>query len=197
MLLPSSGFDRHWVEKKFHRFPCLTSTFMSVVLESSGERSWLWRFAVNLAPVPRKRDLNGEAYQGDLETIRAVLEQDALVHYIDQESKDSALRFAVFGRADRLQERKRIIELLVADGANINSRIRITADIPVMMAKEPEILEAMIVLGADRFSNYWCMGRIRTPGFVWLSMNTPITSRNGKIFAGKLTSRRELLRRSG
>ncbi len=88
-------------------------------------------------PVPTTNSMNTVAARGDLDALRLMLMHDELVHDVSTSSKDQALRFAILGGTNRLEERKQMIELLQADGADIDNVLADPEVIPLMFAKTP------------------------------------------------------------
>jgi formylglycine-generating enzyme len=93
---------------------------------------------------PNPRSLNDAAARGELEAVRYILARD-----VDTDSKDTALRFAILGGTDRPAERKGIIELLLAHGADINNRVKGAPNTPLMLATTADLVEFLIDHGAD------------------------------------------------
>jgi ankyrin repeat protein len=100
-------------------------------------------------PMPTTNSMNTVAARGDLDALRLMLMHDGLVHDVSTSSKDQALRFAILGGSNLLEERKQMIELLQAHGADIDN---VQADpdvIPVMFATTPDMIEFMLAHGAN------------------------------------------------
>jgi formylglycine-generating enzyme len=93
---------------------------------------------------PNPRSLNDAAAGGELEAVRYILASN-----VDTDSKDTALRFAILGGTDRPAERKAIIELLLAHGADINNRVKGAPNTPLMLATTADLVEFLIDHGAD------------------------------------------------
>jgi ankyrin repeat protein len=101
-------------------------------------------------PVPTIASMNALAMRGDLEALRLVVRHDELMHDINASVKDQALRFTILGGPSQLEERKQMIELLLADGADIDNQQPGLDVIPVMLAPTPEIAEFMFAHGANK-----------------------------------------------
>jgi ankyrin repeat protein len=100
-------------------------------------------------PVPTTDSMTTVAARGDLDTLRLMLGHDELVHDVGTPTKDLALRFTILGGSNRPEERKQMIELLLAHGADVNNRVNGARNIPLMLASTPQILEVLIAHGAD------------------------------------------------
>ncbi len=115
------------------------------------------RMLLMYARVPNARGLDQMAARGDLDSLRAILMHDASQHDIATSRKNSMLRYVIVGGVDRPAERQRIIELLIADGADVNNRVLVDMDnrttmapnTPLMLATTPDLLEFLIDHGAD------------------------------------------------
>jgi len=99
------------------------------------------------AAAPNKQALTQAAMRADLDSVRLAMKHDELMHDIDTNSKNEALRFAVIG-LDNLESRKQVIDLLVAHGANVNGDQEHASVTPVMLASTPESLQVLIADGA-------------------------------------------------
>jgi formylglycine-generating enzyme required for sulfatase activity/ankyrin repeat protein len=100
-------------------------------------------------PTPTTSSMNAVAMRGDLQALRLMLRHDELVHDVSSLSKDLALRFTTLG-PDRPEERKQMIELLLADGADIDNVQDGFQVIPVMLATTPEMVEFLFAHGANK-----------------------------------------------
>jgi Domain of unknown function (DUF4124)/Ankyrin repeats (3 copies)/Ankyrin repeat len=100
-------------------------------------------------PTPTTNTMNAVAMRGDLEALRLILRHDALVHDVSAATKDQAIRFTILG-PDRLEERKQMVELLLADGADIDNAQPGLDLIPVMLATTPEMVEFLFAHGANK-----------------------------------------------
>lgn len=101
-------------------------------------------------PVPSIVNMNAVAMRGDLEALRLIVRHDELVHDVPAAMKDDALRFTILGGPIPLEDRKQMIELLLADGADIDSHQPGLDVIPVMLAPTPEIAEFLFAHGANK-----------------------------------------------
>jgi ankyrin repeat protein len=106
-------------------------------------------------PKPTTQSLTTLAVRADVDAIRLLMQHDALAHDIDSVSKDTALRFAILGDTNRLSEREQIIDLLLADGADINNQVNNAPNTPIMMVTLPGLAEFLIVRGADLNAVGW------------------------------------------
>jgi len=104
-------------------------------------------------PVPSVANMNAVAMRGDLEALRLIIRHDELVHDIRPSMKDEALRFTILGGPTPLEDRKQMIELLLADGADIDNHPPGLDVIPVMLAPTPEMAEFLFAHGANRKAN--------------------------------------------
>jgi hypothetical protein len=64
--------------------------------------------------------------------------------------KDEALRYTILGGPNALEDRKQMIELLLADGADIDNHQPGLDVIPVMLAPTPEMAEFLFAHGANK-----------------------------------------------
>jgi ankyrin repeat protein len=101
-------------------------------------------------PAPTSTRMNNAAMRGDLEALRLMIRHDELVHDMGGAMKDEALRFAILGGPNPLEVRKQMIELLLADGADIDNHPPQLNVIPVMLAPSPEMVEFLFAHGANR-----------------------------------------------
>ena len=100
-------------------------------------------------PTPTSTILNAEAMRGDLDALRLNVKHDELVHDIPAKLKDEALRFTILG-PERPEERKQMIELLLADGADIDNMAPGIDVIPLMLAQTPAMAEFLLAHGANQ-----------------------------------------------
>jgi ankyrin repeat protein len=107
------------------------------------------RLLLTHVPVPTTQSMNTVAARGDLEPLRLMLMHDELVHDVDIRSKNEALRMTILGGTDRIEERKQMIELLLAHGADIDNVLDDPNVIPLMFAKTPDLVEFMLIHGAN------------------------------------------------
>jgi Ankyrin repeats (3 copies)/Ankyrin repeat len=101
-------------------------------------------------PVTSIVNMNAVAMRGDLEALRLIVRHDELVHDVRTSMKDEALRFTILGGPARLEDRKQMIELLLADGADIDNHQPGLDVIPVMLAPSPEMAEFLFAHGANK-----------------------------------------------
>jgi ankyrin repeat protein len=101
-------------------------------------------------PAPSSANMNAIAMRGDLEALRLIVRHDELVHDVRTSMKDEALRFTILGRPLLLEDRKQMIELLLADGADIDNHQPGLDVIPVMLAPTPEMAEFLFAHGANQ-----------------------------------------------
>ena len=101
-------------------------------------------------PAPSSANMNAVAMRGDLEALRLIVRHDELVHDVRTSMKDEALRFTILGGPTPLEDRKQMIELLLADGADIDNRQPGLDVIPVMLAPTPEMAEFLFAHGANK-----------------------------------------------
>lgn len=113
------------------------------------------RILLQHVPRPTSEYLGTLAMRADLDAIRLLMQHDALVHDIDGSSKDIGLRFAILGDARRLAEREQIIDLLLADGADVNNKVNNAPNTPVMMVTLSALAEFLITRGADLNAVGW------------------------------------------
>jgi formylglycine-generating enzyme required for sulfatase activity/ankyrin repeat protein len=100
-------------------------------------------------PLPTTASMNAVAMRGDLEALRLMLRHDELVHDVGAPTKDQAIRFTILG-PNLFEERKQMIELLLADGADIDNQQPGLDVIPVMLASTPEMAEFLFAHGANK-----------------------------------------------
>ena len=105
-------------------------------------------------PANTIKDIVSVAGRGDLDTLRLILMHDELVHDVDTPSKDQALVFTILGGPGGLEERKQMIELLLAHGADIDHLPTGTVEIPVMYATAPEMIEFLLAHGANQKAQF-------------------------------------------
>ena len=108
------------------------------------------RLLLQHVPAPTTASMNALAARGDLEALRLILMHDEVAHDVGTGSKNEALRLAIFGGIDQLQDREQIIELLLAHGADIDNRVNNAPNIPLMGATTPEMAEFLLARGANR-----------------------------------------------
>lgn len=101
-------------------------------------------------PAPSIANLNTVAMRGDLEALRLIVRHDELMHDVRSSMKDEALRFTILGGPTPLEDRKQMIELLLADGADIDNHPPGLDVIPVMLAPTPEMVEFLFAHGANK-----------------------------------------------
>jgi ankyrin repeat protein len=101
-------------------------------------------------PAPNSVSMNNAAMRGDLEVLRLMIRHDELAHDISAAMKDEALRFTILGGPTSLEARKQMIELLLADGADIDNHPPQLNVIPVMLAPSPEMVEFLFAHGANK-----------------------------------------------
>lgn len=100
-------------------------------------------------PVPSAVTMNAVAMRGDLEAMRLIVGHDEFVHDVPASMKDDALRFTILGGPNPLEDREQMMELLLADGADIDNHQPGLAVIPVMLAPTPEMAEFLFAHGAN------------------------------------------------
>jgi hypothetical protein len=101
-------------------------------------------------PAPSSANMNAVAMRGDLEALRLIVRHDELVHDVGTSMKDEALRYTILGGAIPLEDRKQMIELLLADGADIDNHPPGLDVTPVMLAPTPELAEFLFAHGANK-----------------------------------------------
>jgi hypothetical protein len=101
-------------------------------------------------PAPTSANMNSVAMRGELEALRLIVRHDELVHDVSASMKDEALRYTILGVPTQLEDRKQMIELLLADGADIDNQQPGLDVIPVMLAPTPEMAEFLFAHGADK-----------------------------------------------
>jgi ankyrin repeat protein len=101
-------------------------------------------------PAPSSANMNAVAMRGDLEALRLIVRHDELVHDVRTSMKDEALRFTILGGPIPLDDRKQMIELLLADGADIDNHQPGLDVIPVMLAPTPEMAGFLFAHGANK-----------------------------------------------
>lgn len=100
-------------------------------------------------PTPTSTNLNAIAMRGDVDALRPIVGHDELVHDIPAKLKDEALRFTILG-PERFEERKQMLELLLADGADIDNMTPGSDVIPLMLAQTPAMAEFLLAHGANK-----------------------------------------------
>jgi Ankyrin repeats (3 copies)/Domain of unknown function (DUF4124)/Ankyrin repeats (many copies) len=100
-------------------------------------------------PTPTSINLNAIAMRGDVDAMRLIVGHDELVHDIPVKLKDEALRFTILG-PERFEERKQMLELLLADGTDIDNMTPGSDVIPLMLAQTPAMAEFLLVHGANK-----------------------------------------------
>lgn len=115
------------------------------------------RMLILHVPTPTVRSLGTLAMNADVDAIRLLMRHDALAHDIDVVSKNTALRYAIVGgeRGDRIPERERIIDLLIAAGADVNNKVDNAPNTPVMMVTSPAFADFLIARGANLNAVGW------------------------------------------
>jgi ankyrin repeat protein len=101
-------------------------------------------------PVANGDSMNTVGMRGDLEALRLIVRRDELMHDVRQSMKDNALRFTILGGPIGLEDRKQMIELLLADGADIDNHQPGFDMTPVMLSPTPEIAEFLFAHGANK-----------------------------------------------
>jgi hypothetical protein len=101
-------------------------------------------------PVPSIANMDAVAMRGDLEALRLIVRHDELAHDVPTSMKDEALRFTILGGPSSLEDRKQMIEQLLADGADIDNHQPGLDVIPVMLAPTPEIADFLFAHGANK-----------------------------------------------
>jgi ankyrin repeat protein len=101
-------------------------------------------------PAPTSTSMNAAAMRGDLEALRLMVRHDELAHDVGASLKDQALRFTILGGPNQLEERQQMIELLLADGADIDNQQPGLDVIPVMLAPTPDMVEFLFAHGANK-----------------------------------------------
>ena len=94
--------------------------------------------------VPDPQSLPGAAAQGQFEAVQFMLRQ-----HVDMAAKNAALRFAIMESKDRFDDRVKIIDALLADGADIDNDEKKTGA-PLTLADTPEMLEVLFARGANQ-----------------------------------------------
>ncbi|HEY0746860.1 MAG TPA: ankyrin repeat domain-containing protein [Steroidobacteraceae bacterium] len=100
-------------------------------------------------PTPSSTNFNSMAMRADIDALTPILRHDELMHDIATALKNEALRFTILG-PERFEERKQIIELLLADGADIDNQAQGLDITPVMLAQTPEMAEFLLAHGANK-----------------------------------------------
>jgi Ankyrin repeats (3 copies)/Domain of unknown function (DUF4124)/Ankyrin repeat len=98
---------------------------------------------------PTSTTMNAVAMRGDVDALRPMLRHDELVHDVPATLKNEALRFTILG-PERFEERKQMIELLLANGADIDNMQPGIDVIPVMLAQTPAMAEFLLAHGANK-----------------------------------------------
>jgi ankyrin repeat protein len=100
-------------------------------------------------PTPTEESLDQAAARADVPTMNLMLMHDALMHDISEAEKQSALRLAVITGTDDLLERKQVIDLLLAHGADLNEPgINSPYTRPIGLVETPAMLQFLITKGA-------------------------------------------------
>lgn len=100
-------------------------------------------------PTPSSTNLNAIAMRGDVDALRLIVKHDELVHDVPAKLKDEALRFIILG-PERFEERKQMLELLLADGADIDNMTPGSDVIPLMLAQTPAMADFLLTHGANK-----------------------------------------------
>jgi ankyrin repeat protein len=106
------------------------------------------RLILQHLPTPTRNSLNTVAARGDLDALRLMLQHDELAHDITAQSKDEALRYVLLNH-DKPEDRKQMIELLLAHGADVDNVQADPLVIPVMFATTPDMVELLLAHGAN------------------------------------------------
>ena len=101
-------------------------------------------------PAPSSVNISAVAMRGDFEALRLIVKHDELVHDVPTSMKNEALRFTVLGGPILLEDRKQMIELLLADGADIDNHQPGLDVIPVMLAPTREMAQFLFAHGANK-----------------------------------------------
>lgn len=100
-------------------------------------------------PAPSEQALDQAAARADVPGMNLMMMHDALVHDVSEAEKQSALRLAVLAGTDDLLERKQVIDLLLAHGADLNDPgINSPYTRPVGLVETPTMLQFLITKGA-------------------------------------------------
>ena len=103
------------------------------------------RLLVDHGATPSADSLGDAAIQGHLNAAHFLLGMT-----VDQKVKDTALRFAILGTVGDFAERTKIIDELLASGAQIDNQIGNGPGIPLMLASTPEMFELLLQRGANQ-----------------------------------------------
>lgn len=87
--------------------------------------------------------------RGDVDALRLIVRHDELVQDVSAKLKDEALRFTILG-PERFEERKQMLELLLADGADIDNQMPGIDVIPLMLAQTPAMADFLLAHGANK-----------------------------------------------
>jgi ankyrin repeat protein len=101
------------------------------------------------APTPTSTNFNSMAMRGDVDTLSILIRHDELVHDIPTTLKNEALRYTILG-SGRFEDRKQIIELLLADGVDIDNHQPGEDIIPLMLAQTPQMVQFLFEHGANQ-----------------------------------------------
>ena len=100
-------------------------------------------------PTPTSTALNAIAMRGDVDALRLIVRHDELVHDVPAKLTNDALRFVILG-PEHFEERKQMIALLLADGADIDNNPPGIDVIPLMLAQTPAMAEFLLAHGANK-----------------------------------------------
>ena len=142
-----------WLKAQGHPFPG-PSVRMAKMTEIRNQ----CRSALNLATsnppsslassAPTQAAMQEAADRADLEAIRLMVKHDQQMHDIRPGVANWTLRIVVLG-TDHLEERKKIVELLLADGAEIDNSGPEANITPLMLATTPTLVEFLLAHGAN------------------------------------------------
>jgi ankyrin repeat protein len=107
------------------------------------------RLLLSHVPTPTSTTLNAIAMRGDVDALRLIVRHDELVHDVPAKLANDALRFVILG-PEHFEERKQMIELLLADGADIDNNPPGIDVIPLMLAQTPAMAEFLLAHGANK-----------------------------------------------
>ena len=103
------------------------------------------RLLVDHGATPSADSLGDAAIQGHLNAVHFLLGVT-----VDQKVKNTALRFAILGTVGDFAERTKIIDELLASGAQIDNQIDNGPGTPLMLAGTPEMFELLLQRGANQ-----------------------------------------------
>jgi ankyrin repeat protein/uncharacterized protein YecT (DUF1311 family) len=103
------------------------------------------RLLVDHGATPSAESLGDAAIQGHLNAVHFLLGVT-----VDQKIKNTALRFAILGTVGDFAERTKIIDELLASGAQIDNQIDNRPGTPLMLASTPEMFELLLQRGANQ-----------------------------------------------